>query len=176
MIPHIDPDLLPQALPEGWVPGAGRSMGAWVVSLYPLAPEYQPDAWRLLADELPVDDLGNLYVTSVIKIAGPAARTLLDDMVEAARPYLIEEVQQLVPQFLLALGADAYRALTGLTHEMSLYRGNWQHLDEAYDWEGALVMPTWSPDEVLARPSARGGQFRRDLTEFARAWAAESHG
>jgi hypothetical protein len=165
-VARIDPDLLPQPLPEGWMSGAGRHLGAMVVSLAPEAAEIRFGAteWRLLTDAFcdaaPVEPR-DIYFTSVAKVPGgdPAA----------ALSYLVEEVQSVVPRYILALGQGAFAALTGTSLGLALYRGLWQHLDERFDWDEALVLGTHSPADALERRSRRVA-FRADVAEFVRAW------
>ena len=171
---RIDPDLLPQALPDGWVPGSGRHMGGMVVFQAP-EPEFggtmlAPAEWRLLSDMLwdsGVLDQGDLYYTFLVKVPLDAERA--DEQVEAAMPYLIEEVQHVVPRFILALGQEVYDALTGTSLGLALYRGIWQRAADRFDWEEALVLGTWSPREVLD-DRKKAEPFRRDVGEFSRAW------
>jgi len=170
----IDPDLLPQALPDGWVSGSGRHMGGMVVFQAPEdgyeGEKINPTEWRLLSDMLwdsGVLDQGDLYYTFLVKV--PLDPERADEQVEAAMPYLIEEIQHVVPRFVLALGQEVFGALGGTGLKLPLYRGNWYRLAEPFDWEEGLVLGTWSPREVLDNPK-KGAPFRRDVGEFARAW------
>jgi len=177
-VTQIDPDLLPQALPDGWMPGSGKHLGAMVVTFAPpdhylpeRSPHFHPTAGRLLMDALfaaEVEELGDIYWTALVKVPlGENSSGALH--IEAALPYLVEEVQHVVPLYVLALGQKVFSALTGSVLGLALYRGLWQHLDERFDWEEALVMPTFSPAEVLDRPSLKAA-FDRDVREFASAW------
>jgi uracil-DNA glycosylase family 4 len=171
---RADPDLLPQALPEGWLAGTGPHKGAMVVCQWPAegGQHFSPTEKRLLADALAAGGLewGDLYVTGLIKM--PRTSAYVWDQVAAASPYLAEEIQHVVPRFVLALGPLAFQALTGTKQELSLYRGIWYRLAEVYDWDEAVVLGTWSPAAVLEDPRKRAAQFERDAAEFARAWAA----
>ena len=174
----IDPDLLPQGLPDGWVAGTGKSLGAMVVGLRPSGEMHLgPTEWRLLSDELMlagVDDLGDLYVTNLVKSQTDTA-LLREGHFEAAVPYLVEEVQRTVPKYVLALGQDVFQILTGTSLELPLYRGIWQRLADVFDWDVALVLGTFDPAYVLENPG-KIGPFRRDVQEFATAWQARIEG
>jgi uracil-DNA glycosylase len=151
------------------VPGRGKHLGAMVVTL---RPNQHPTEYRLLSDALsPTGELdpGDLYWTSLVK-APPDGLPTTDSQVEAGIPYLAEEVQHVVPRFVLALGAQVFRALTGSPLAMPLYRGMWTRLDDPFDWDEGLVMATWSPEEALSLGGYAVAAFRRDVGEFVRAW------
>lgn len=171
---RTDPDLLPQALPEGWLAGTGPHKGAMVVCQWPAGDgeHFSPTEKRLLADLLAEGGLewGDVYATSVVKV--PRTPAYIWDQVSAAAPYLAEEIQHVVPRYVLALGPVAFRALTGSMQELSLYRGIWYRLAEKYDWDEAVVLGTWSPAAVLEDPKKRAAQFERDVLHFAKTWAS----
>jgi hypothetical protein len=168
---RVDPDLLPQPLPDGWLAPRGRHLGAMVVTYEPYGSRwgpwshFHPTAFRHLTDCLYAagnESVTDVYFTSVIKRQG-------GDL-DAAMPFLVEEVQRLVPGRVLAVGQQAFDALTGLDLKLPLYRGIWHRLADPFDWEEGLVLGTWHPQEVLDDPRGKAAQFARDVREFVSAW------
>jgi len=152
-------------------------MGAMIVVLSPFGEvHFHPTEGRLVMDMLwdsGVLDLGDIYITSLVK-----ARVTAGDeggLIEASFPYLVEEVQNVVPRFTLALGETVWQTLTGLKLKLPLYRGIWHRLADPFDWDEGLVIGTWSPAEALADPR-KAQAFRRDVGEFAGAWLARTDG
>lgn len=174
-------DLMPQALPEGWVPGEGMHLGAMIVGEAPGKNEWEQkrpfvgDSGQLLRKELVAAGLNpdDMYITNIVKIWPRTdegkTRAPNELEIEAALPYLVEEIQHVVPKYILALGAPAFHTLVGTNLGISLYRGFWQRLDEKFDWDDALVLPTWHPAYILRQPQQKK-TWRRDLTEFATKW------
>lgn len=182
----IDLDLLPQSLPEGWVPGVGPHFGCMIVGEAPGKTEWEVKrpfvgkAGQFLRQEL-VNiglDPDYMYITNVVKVYPPndgrtaSTKTPSEDQIEAGLPYLIQEIQHVVPKHILALGSVAYQTLTGSALQISLYRGMWYRLAEQFDWEEALVLPTYHPAYVMRNLGNTHllKVWRRDLTEFATAW------
>lgn len=180
---RLDPDLLPQGLPAEWVPGEGLHLGGMIVGEAPSRTEWEKKSpfvgtsGQFLRKELRAAGIfsEDMYITNIVKIwprddegnTRPPSRAEID----AALPYLKEEIQHVVPKYILALGASTFRTLVGTELGLSLYRGFWQRLDEKFDWEEALVLPTYDPAFIL-RPEGRRliDIWRRDLTEFATTW------
>lgn len=172
------PGLLKEAgYSDHYVAGMGMHMGAMVVGE---APGEQEDeigtpfigrSGQLLRDELEAAGINprNVYITNVVKWRPPKNRTPKQDEIDANLPYLIEEVQKGVPRYILALGNVAFKTLVGTDLGVTLYRGFWQRLDEKFDWEDALVLPTFHPAYMLYNPGMLN-TWRRDLTEFAVRW------
>lgn len=169
---RFDTDLMPQALPEGWVPGEGLHLGGMIVGEAPGVLDWEEkrpfmsEAGQLLRKELIASGVHpeDMYMTNVVKVmsSGPGE-------IEAALPYLKEEIQHVVPKYILALGEVPYQTLTGSELGLTLYRGFWARLSEEFDWDEALVLPTYDPASVM-RNTRLFKTWRRDLTEFATAW------
>jgi len=171
---RIDLDLFPQALPQGWVSGEGLHLGGMVVGVAPGNKEWEEkrpfvgDTGQFLREELTATGLNSddMYLTNVVKVC---RNDEIQPLIDAALPYLKEEIQYVVPKYILALGEEVYQTLTGSILKIDLYRGIWSRLDEKFDWDEALVLPTYDPG-IAMQNHRMLKVFRRDLTEFANAW------
>jgi DNA polymerase len=63
------------------------------------------------------------------------------------RPYLLAQIEIIKPQIIVAVGAQAFGALTHLTTPIMQIRGQWQNVD------GLKVLPTLHPSYLLHSPS-----------------------
>ena len=63
------------------------------------------------------------------------------------RPYLLAQIQIIKPQIVVAVGAQAFGALTHSTTPIMQIRGQWQTID------GLGVLPTLHPNYLLHSPS-----------------------
>ena len=63
------------------------------------------------------------------------------------RPYLLAQIEIIKPQMIVAVGAQAFGALTHLTTPIMQIRGQWQKVD------GLEVLPTLHPNYLLHSPS-----------------------
>ena len=63
------------------------------------------------------------------------------------RPYLLAQIQIIKPQIVVAVGAQAFGALTHSTTPIMQIRGQWQTID------GLDVLPTLHPNYLLHSPS-----------------------
>lgn len=60
-----------------------------------------------------------IYITNVAKCRPPQNRKPAPGEIEACRPYLLEQIKEVNPEVIVALGATAAHALTGTTGPMS---------------------------------------------------------
>ncbi|MEI6121104.1 MAG: uracil-DNA glycosylase, partial [Opitutae bacterium] len=63
------------------------------------------------------------------------------------RPYLLAQIEIIKPQIIVAVGAQAFGALTHSTTPIMQIRGQWQKVD------GLEVLPTLHPNYLLHSPS-----------------------
>ena len=63
------------------------------------------------------------------------------------RPYLLAQIEIIKPQIIVAVGAQAFGALTHLTTPIMQIRGQWQKVN------GLEVLPTLHPNYLLHSPS-----------------------
>ena len=103
-------------------------------------------------------DTSNVYFTQALR-----CRTFDQDAsnpdIKACRPYLEEELEEINPKWVLALGNEALLATTGHSGIMK-YRG------KLYDKSSYSVLPTISPSSVKRNPGQRGG-YLADLRLLA---------
>jgi uracil-DNA glycosylase family 4 len=89
------------------------------------------------------------YVCSVVKCALPDDDELELEDREACTSHLVNQIEAVRPEMIVALGEDAARALIGPLAREVPWRGAWRA------WQGVPVMPTHAPAEVLANPALR---------------------
>lgn len=164
-------------LPKGWIPGKGLHLGGMIVGEAPGATEeaegepFVGASGALLRDTLSVYgvDPAEMYITNVVKWRPPNNATPNAEDIEKGLPYLEDEIQHVVPRYILALGNTAFQTLVGTELGITLYRGFWRRLAEGFDWEEALVLPTFHPAYVL-RDRSKLPIFQKDVGEFAKTW------
>lgn len=168
---------------DEFVPGLGAAHGAMVVGEAPgkveweLKLPFQGPSGQLLNSVL--ESLGinrdDLYITNVVKslpenvIYSKYSNAPRPEEIELWKPVLKEEIHKTIPMYILALGSVAYKTLTGSIYNVSLYRGMWYPLDEYWDWDLALVLPTFHPAAVL-RDRRKMPIFERDIKLFIDTW------
>lgn len=107
---------------------------------------------------------GSVYVTNVVKFwprdLDGKTRRPLEEEIEEWMPLLEEEILNAAPVCVLALGATAFRALTG-----SDERAPWGVYG---DYDGLHLVPAWHPSYVL-----RSGKYgeQAQWLEQLRTWA-----
>jgi DNA polymerase len=92
----------------------------------------------------------DVYVCNIVKCRPPDNRKPQPDEMEACRPYLIEQLELLRPEVIVALGATAVEGLLGISEGITRLRGKWKL------YQGQTpVMPTFHPAYLLRNPSAK---------------------
>ncbi len=89
----------------------------------------------------------DVYITNLLKSRPPANRTPLPGEVEACSPFLAEQIRQIRPRVIVALGGPATKWLLGTSQGITRLRGTW-----ATYVDGPLVfpvMPTFHPAYLL---------------------------
>ena len=87
---------------------------------------------------------GDVYVCNVIKCRPPGNRTPEPDELAACMPFLREQLENVAPKVIVALGNTATAALLGTTVGITRLRGEWK----LYKGK-TLVMPTYHPSYLL---------------------------
>jgi DNA polymerase len=90
-----------------------------------------------------------VYICNVVKCRPPNNRVPQPDEMEACGPYLIEQLGQVRPEIIVALGRTAASYLLGTTSAMSRLRGQW------HEWKGTPLLATWHPAYLLRQPEAK---------------------
>ncbi|MFZ4573995.1 MAG: uracil-DNA glycosylase [Phycisphaerales bacterium] len=106
-------------------------------------------------------DRGQVYIANVLKTRPPDNATPTSFEIDLCRPYLMEQIEIIGPEAIVALGLPASRALLGTDESMGRMRGRW-HSTRLPSGGEVAVMPTYHPAYVL-----------RNYTEDTRAkvWA-----
>ena len=92
----------------------------------------------------------NVYIANILKCRPPGNRTPTPDEMSVCIPFLKKQIALVRPKTIVALGASAWKGLSGDPGaSISRVRGLWQ------SFEGIPVMPTFHPAYLLRCPSAK---------------------
>jgi uracil-DNA glycosylase len=106
-----------------------------------------------------LDPVKDVYVCNIIKCRPPDNRKPEPDEVSTCIPYLHEQIAQVDPKVIVALGNTSVAALLGTKLGITKVRGSWKL------YRGKiLVMPTYHPSYLL-RPSAQQAEAKRQVWE-----------
>ncbi len=87
-----------------------------------------------------------VYICNTIKCRPPGNRDPLPGEKKACEPFLIEQLELIRPQIIVALGSHAGAYLTGLETSIGKLRRRWHR------WRGIPVMVTYHPAFLLRSP------------------------
>ena len=90
-----------------------------------------------------------VYICNVVKCRPPENRTPLPDETATCSPFLDRQLEVIVPEAIVALGACAARQLLSSTLPMGRMRGRF------HEWRGIPVMPTYHPAYLLRNEEAK---------------------
>ncbi|MBQ9726938.1 MAG: uracil-DNA glycosylase [Kiritimatiellae bacterium] len=92
----------------------------------------------------------DVFIANILKCRPPGNRTPTPDEMSVCIPFLKRQIALVRPKAIVALGATAWRGLSGDPGaSISRVRGIWQ------SFEGIPVMPTFHPAYLLRCPSAK---------------------
>ena len=92
----------------------------------------------------------DVFIANILKCRPPGNRTPTPDEMSVCIPFLKRQIALVKPKTIVALGATAWRGLSGDPGaSISRVRGLWQ------TFEGIPVMPTFHPAYLLRCPSAK---------------------
>jgi DNA polymerase len=91
----------------------------------------------------------DVYIANIVKCRPPNNRVPTPDEAEVCKPYLMKQIEIIRPKLIVALGATAYRYLTGDETPISKVRG------EVIPYGDAKLLPTFHPSFLLRNPSAK---------------------
>ena len=129
------------------------------------------DAGKLLTKILAAINFSrdDVYICNILKSRPPGNRRPEHSEVETCIPYLYKQLDLLKPQFILALGLTAAKALLGTTKAMKDLRGS------VHDWHGISMIVTYHPAALLRNPYWKRSTWEdvRLLRKLYDSWNAE---
>lgn len=173
--------MTPRELPDGWVPGEVASRHVMIVGEAPGEVEWEqkrpfvgPTGREILRPALEAVgiDPTTVYITNVVKIwptSDGKTRPPDDAEINAALPFLIEEIRDFKPKYILALGNVAHRALTDSVEGVTEARREpWRKLKARFEVD-AEVFSTFHPSHAARlRGTVGWDDWNEDLAKFAR--------
>jgi DNA polymerase len=97
----------------------------------------------------------DIYIANIVKCRTPENRVPTMEEVSACKPYLMQQIEMIKPQIIVALGSTSFHHLTGEydTH-ISKVRG------EVLSLGDAKLIPTFCPYFLLRNPSSKKEVFQ----------------
>lgn len=90
-----------------------------------------------------------VYIANIVKCRPPENRTPEPDEMASCLPFLEAQIEAIVPEVIVALGATAVQGLLGVKVQITKFRGEWTN------FRGIDLMPTFHPSYLLRNPSAK---------------------
>lgn len=95
-----------------------------------------------------------VYVTTILKCKTPDNREPTPEKVACCKPYVMQQIQTIRPQIIVALGSTSFHHLTGeYDTPIDKIRGSVLNFGEA------KLIPTFHPSFLLRNPSAKKEVF-----------------
>ncbi len=95
-----------------------------------------------------------VYVTTILKCKTPDNRVPTPEEVACCKPYVMQQIQTIRPQIIVALGSTSFHHLTGeYDTPIDKIRGSVLNFGEA------KLIPTFHPSFLLRNPSAKKEVF-----------------
>ena len=91
----------------------------------------------------------DVYVCNICKCRPPGNRKPLPEEMDACKPFLQRQLEEVKPKVIVALGATATEGLLGTGLGITKRRGKWG------SWQGIDVMPTFHPSYCLRNPTSK---------------------
>jgi DNA polymerase len=101
-----------------------------------------------------------VYITNLVKVRPPENRDPTSDEIDAWRPLLWAEIEQIDPEVVVPLGAFASREVVERDETISDLRG------ETYERDGYVVVPTYHPAATFYDDSVKAA-LQEDLATVA---------
>jgi uracil-DNA glycosylase len=111
---------------------------------------------RLMAEELGIDRTG-CFIANVVKCRPPGNRDPKPEEIEACRPYLDAQIDQIAPTVIVTLGNFATRFVLETTAGIKSLRGR------TYPFRTGVVVPTYHPSAALRSGGQVVAEMRADL-------------
>jgi DNA polymerase len=103
----------------------------------------------------------DVYICNVVKCRPPGNRDPQPDEIEACRPYLEGQVENVRPRVVVTLGNFATRVILDRPVSISRVRG------QRFEWEGRTVIPTFHPAAILHGGGESSSQMAALRSDFA---------
>jgi uracil-DNA glycosylase family 4 len=112
----------------------------------------------------------DVYIANVVKCRPPGNRDPLPDEIEACRPYLAGQIENIRPRVIVTLGNFATRVILDRQVSISRVRG------QRFEIDGRTVIPTFHPAAILRGGGETSKQFAALRSDFEaiRSVAAEA--
>jgi len=91
----------------------------------------------------------DVYICNVVKCRPPENRLPEKDEIEKCSPFLLRQLDTIVPKVIVCLGACAAQTLLETNRGISQFRGQW------LDFRGHKLIATYHPAYLLRNPSAK---------------------
>ena len=104
-----------------------------------------------------------VYIANIVKCRPPANRTPEPVEANTCSPYLLEQIDVIRPEVIVALGGTAATYLLGVKQSLASLRGAW------HSSRGAKVCVTYHPAYLLRDPTQKGEAWKdlqRVMTEL----------
>ncbi|MCW8820877.1 MAG: uracil-DNA glycosylase [Sulfurovum sp.] len=95
----------------------------------------------------------DVYITNIVKCRPPNNDIPTPIQAHTCQPYLMKQIELILPKLVVTLGATAYHYLTGDDTDISKIRGT------VHKQNGYTIIPTYHPSYLLRNPSAKKDVF-----------------
>jgi DNA polymerase len=95
-----------------------------------------------------------VYIANIVKCRPPANRTPEPVEASTCSPFLLEQIDVIRPEVIVALGGTAATYLLGVKQSLGSLRGGW------HTCRGAKVAVTYHPAYLLRDPSQKGEAWK----------------
>ena len=102
----------------------------------------------------------DVYIANVVKCRPPGNRDPLPDEIDACKPYLAGQIQNIDPRVIVTLGNFATRFLLDRQISISRVRG------QRFDVDGRTVVPTFHPAAILHGGGESSSQMQALRSDF----------
>jgi uracil-DNA glycosylase family 4 len=102
----------------------------------------------------------DVYIANVVKCRPPGNRDPLPDEIEACRPWLVGQLEQIRPRVIVTLGNFATRVVLDRQVSISRVRG------QRFEIDGRTVIPTFHPAAILHGGGEAGPQMQALRQDF----------
>jgi len=95
-----------------------------------------------------------IYIANVVKCRPPGNRTPENDEINTCSPFLLQQIEVIAPEMIVALGATAAKTLLEVNESMGKLRGH------IHDFRGTPLVATYHPAYLLRDPRQKGEAWK----------------